>query len=542
MSAQTDVLALWRHWPVANAWQRITALFGGNNKDLWPWWDGRHNGIDFSAKPGEPVFAVRDGRVFEVRYDANGYGNYLKLGDNASHLLYAHFSQVVVKDGDFVRAGDVLGYAGATGNATGVHVHIGMRIPEQPRRGDEMDGWINPLPWVWELLLRPHNFKLSDHWVPYHRGEYDLEVLRRWAPPVMKLLDRGYSDPDVMRLVVEVAESAGSIIVLRNHPLSEQHNDLFRDPVGFGEHVARDWVKTLEDIEKNIGRTLPRHLIGVEGVNEPPEWWFGLAGPEQRHGADVIARSHAAFAQECIRHNLIPVGPNLSVGWPGNGGVAEKPPHWHAYEAMRQPFLRAGGIVATHEYALGAKDWQGARWDMELGWRIGRYARRYDQSPPWTGTFSIITETGIDNGKVGWRGLGFTEQEYMEFLKELDGVYMQDPFVLGACVFSRDGAKDPWWQFYIQMPQLMELLVAYADERRALYDADAIFGAADDGGGADGAGDAGGDVGGDSGGAAGGPGGAENGENEDGDMRMWMEALEERVAALEAWAGAFGED
>jgi len=83
-----------------------------------------HTGADFHAAYGQPIVAVADGRVIGAGR-AGGYGNQVKLAhDGGLVTSYSHLSRFAVRAGDRVRRGQVIGYAGATGLATGPHLHF----------------------------------------------------------------------------------------------------------------------------------------------------------------------------------------------------------------------------------------------------------------------------------------------------------------------------------------------------------------------------------------------------------------------------------
>jgi murein DD-endopeptidase MepM/ murein hydrolase activator NlpD len=91
-----------------------------------------HNGIDYAASYGTPVFATADG---SVSYAAarGGYGNMVEVQHpNGYATRYAHLSRVAVRPYQPVRQGDVIGYVGATGLATGPHLHYEVRRKGQP--------------------------------------------------------------------------------------------------------------------------------------------------------------------------------------------------------------------------------------------------------------------------------------------------------------------------------------------------------------------------------------------------------------------------
>ena len=82
-----------------------------------------HTGIDFGAPTGTPVFAAGDGVVKEARW-SGGYGRWLEIQHNGPWATgYGHLSGWAVHEGERVRQGQVVGYVGSTGRATGPHLH-----------------------------------------------------------------------------------------------------------------------------------------------------------------------------------------------------------------------------------------------------------------------------------------------------------------------------------------------------------------------------------------------------------------------------------
>ncbi len=85
-----------------------------------------HNGTDFGAPTGTPVRAVADGRVVRAGW-AGGHGRFVKLDhDGPWETSYSHLSRITVKRGTRVRQGQVIGHVGASGLATGPHLHFQM--------------------------------------------------------------------------------------------------------------------------------------------------------------------------------------------------------------------------------------------------------------------------------------------------------------------------------------------------------------------------------------------------------------------------------
>ena len=87
-----------------------------------------HAGIDIAADLGTPIYAAFDGKVTVADYD-KWNGNYVKIKhENGLMTVYCHCESLNVKDGENIRAGEVIGYVGSTGSSTGPHLHFELRI------------------------------------------------------------------------------------------------------------------------------------------------------------------------------------------------------------------------------------------------------------------------------------------------------------------------------------------------------------------------------------------------------------------------------
>lgn len=83
-----------------------------------------HKGVDLRANSGTPIRAVMDGVVIETRYDSY-YGNFIRIRHNDDLVtLYGHCSKTLVKKGDRIQSGQIIGKVGMTGLATGPHLHF----------------------------------------------------------------------------------------------------------------------------------------------------------------------------------------------------------------------------------------------------------------------------------------------------------------------------------------------------------------------------------------------------------------------------------
>ena len=82
-----------------------------------------HAGMDFSAKTGTPIYATGNGKVIRVRKSRKGYGNHVKIDHGYGYItLYAHMQKYIVKKGQKVKRGEVIGYVGNTGKSA-PHLH-----------------------------------------------------------------------------------------------------------------------------------------------------------------------------------------------------------------------------------------------------------------------------------------------------------------------------------------------------------------------------------------------------------------------------------
>jgi len=120
-------------WPVRGL---VTSPFGAR---VSPYGEGRENhpGIDILAGYGLPVMAPANGRVIFAGRDP-GYGSVIIVDHGGSlDTLYGHLSALYVREGQLVSRGQAIGAVGATGRATGAHLHYEVRVngtPVDPRR------------------------------------------------------------------------------------------------------------------------------------------------------------------------------------------------------------------------------------------------------------------------------------------------------------------------------------------------------------------------------------------------------------------------
>lgn len=86
-----------------------------------------HSGIDMACAAGTPIYASRGGLVEVAGYQADGAGNYVQLNHgDGFRSIYMHMTNYIVKQGDYVAPGQIIGYVGNTGLSKGNHLHFGI--------------------------------------------------------------------------------------------------------------------------------------------------------------------------------------------------------------------------------------------------------------------------------------------------------------------------------------------------------------------------------------------------------------------------------
>ncbi|MDE6449665.1 MAG: M23 family metallopeptidase [Muribaculaceae bacterium] len=93
-----------------------------------------HEGMDFSAPVGTPVYATGDGVVKSAGRSMSGYGNLIELDHGFNYTTrFAHLSEILVTPGQQVKRGDLIGKVGNTGKSTGPHLHYEVRLKGVPQ-------------------------------------------------------------------------------------------------------------------------------------------------------------------------------------------------------------------------------------------------------------------------------------------------------------------------------------------------------------------------------------------------------------------------
>ena len=109
----------------------ITSPFG-KRKDPVNKKNGFHTGIDFRGKRGEKIYATADGIVKKV-FTNGGYGKYILVSHNNGYTTsFAHLQTFLVKKGEKIKRGQLIGLVGNTGRSTGPHLHYEINLNKKP--------------------------------------------------------------------------------------------------------------------------------------------------------------------------------------------------------------------------------------------------------------------------------------------------------------------------------------------------------------------------------------------------------------------------
>lgn len=125
-------------WLVPCTYSRVTSAFGYRWHPTTGTWS-HHDGVDLGAAKGTPIYATRSGVVSTATFHETA-GNYVTINHQDGYRsTYMHMTNYVVKLGQYVEAGQLIGYVGSTGRSTGPHLHFGIRLNGV---------WVNPMDYI----------------------------------------------------------------------------------------------------------------------------------------------------------------------------------------------------------------------------------------------------------------------------------------------------------------------------------------------------------------------------------------------------------
>jgi hypothetical protein len=139
--------------PVAN--KELKRMASGYGYRIHPIYKTRkyHWGMDFSAPKGTPIYATGNGKVEYAKRSKRGFGNHVKIDHGFGYkTLYGHMDTFIVRKGQKVQRGDLIGYVGSSGTSTAPHLHY--EVHKGKRKVNPIYYYFNDLtPEEYDLML-----------------------------------------------------------------------------------------------------------------------------------------------------------------------------------------------------------------------------------------------------------------------------------------------------------------------------------------------------------------------------------------------------
>ena len=140
-----------------------------------------HRGVDINLNTGDAVYAAFDGvvRVAMPTRMSGGYGNVIVIRHvNGLETYYGHLSKYIVKSGDIVKAGELIGYGGSTGRSSGPHLHFETRYMGQAFDPERIFNFQRGTLREESITLKKHYFNCNSHY-----GQTDSQSLAASKKP-----------------------------------------------------------------------------------------------------------------------------------------------------------------------------------------------------------------------------------------------------------------------------------------------------------------------------------------------------------------------
>lgn len=217
--------------------------------------------------------------------------------------------------------------------------------------------------------------RLGLHWIRTHPDSGDMQHVQRMGYRSVKLFEWNWSDKDFCLALLPMLRS-DALIVARDHPMSEQKEDMWRDPEGTGRRHAGEWAAKVKWGKYHLPVARTRFL----GINEPD------ATNGDRAAIDAYT---VAFLDELREAGLKGGAFNFSTGHPRTvDGTGATSADYSVFEGSHQAIVRGGHIGVLHIYGTAAQPCV-----------PGHYDRL--RACPWQDVQWIVGECGIDEHVVG---------------------------------------------------------------------------------------------------------------------------------------------
>lgn len=278
---------------------------------------------------------------------------------------------------------------------------------------------------------------ISGHHIPEHWGQEDEVQLRRIRPRSSKIIEHFREGYAPTRTLQVHAASPNTLLVLRDHPLSEQYDDVWKDPEGTGRRHADEWARKIQSWQSDQRwKAIPVEQVVVLGINEFPAW-DDRGGPNYGKpnavGVSFNDRYNAAFLRRLSQHGIRGGGGNINTGWPANWGT-DLPPVWDGYAGMFQ------AIAEGHHFYVGHEYWPKEGPQKHWGWLAGRTLTCPYNVPVIIGECGLeqrVVEDLPDPSKWGWQAY-LSPAQYVVQLLDYNARMMADPRIHSLQIFTWD--------------------------------------------------------------------------------------------------------
>lgn len=267
---------------------------------------------------------------------------------------------------------------------------------------------------------------LGLHWMRLHPDGHDLSHIERMQYRSCKLFEWHWSNRDACRELLTVLP-ADAYILARDHPLSEQKQDMWRDPAGTGTRHANDWA----DKVRSGNYHLPTDRTFFLGINEPD------ATSGDRNAIDIYT---AAYLNRLRQHGLRGGGFSFSTGHPRTvDGTGATKADYTVFERSHRAIVEGHHIGVLHIYGTAA-----------LACVPGHYDRIW--ACPWQDVEWVVGECGADEHVIGGGShdgylisMAGHREDYCGWLDRLI-LGVNDPRIHSWEVFTYDYSH-PWSSF-----------------------------------------------------------------------------------------------
>lgn len=267
---------------------------------------------------------------------------------------------------------------------------------------------------------------LGLHWLMFHRDQWDFPHIEAMQYNSIKPFGDLWRDRDASANTL-AALPQDAIILARDHPLSEQKQDMWDDPQGTGIRHADEWAQKVKE--------------GLYHFPVDRTYFLGINEPDATHGdRNAIDIYTASFLNRLTYHGMFGGAFNFSTGHPRTvDGTPHTPADYSVFERSHEAIVEGNHIGVLHIYGTGA-----------VPAAPGHYDRLRDC--PWQDIQWVVGEFAIDEHVIGGgEHVGFHQfyegrlHEYCQWLDNLI-IAVNDPRIISFQVFTYDFSH-PWSSF-----------------------------------------------------------------------------------------------